>query len=82
MANPLFSQEVNYSDLHHSDLPYSTANPIFSPEQMIDLQDIISQAVASAIEATLASQKELALNIPFFYPDMPHDFISEDDHYY
>src|SRR5436189_71094 len=63
MANPLFSQEANYSDPHHSDLPYSMANPVFSPEQMVQLQDIISRAVASAIGTAFASQKELALDI-------------------
>ena len=69
MTNPLFSQEVNYSDPHCFDLSYSMANPVFSPEQMIQLQDIISRAVASAIGTAFASQKEM--NIPFFYPDMP-----------
>src|SRR6266480_7132756 len=69
MANSLFLQEANYFNPLCSDLSYSMTNPVFLPEQMIQLQNIIFRAVTSAIGIVFASQKEM--NISFFYPDMP-----------
>ena len=75
MTNPLFSQEANYSDLHCSDLSYSMTNPVFLSKQMIQLQNIIFRAVASAIETAFTSQKKM--NISFFYLNM--SFSSDQD---
>src|SRR6266480_4398591 len=79
MANSLFLQEANYFNLLSSNLSYSMTNPVFLPEQMIQLQNIIFRAVASAIEITFASQKEM--NILFFYLNMLF-LLCQDDKIY